>query len=76
MIFYFNDPLKNITVWKESDINNVAKGIKNEVCDRYIEITAWLASAYDFYAAIFHNKCIIKIVQTSQPCSNLFMRNI
>lgn len=27
--------LKNITVWKESDINNVAKGIKNELCDRY-----------------------------------------
>ena len=28
--------LKNITVWKKSsDINNVAKGIKNELCDRY-----------------------------------------
>ena len=52
----------------------------------YIEITAWLANAYDFHArvarservslAIFHNKCIIKIVQTSQPRSNLFMSNI
>ena len=61
----------------------------------YVEITAWLASAYDFYArvvkdfakptsecseraslAILHIKCIIKIVQTSQPCSNLFMSNI
>jgi hypothetical protein len=52
---------------------------------KYIEITAWLVSVYDFYVrvvkdckrtserseqvnlAIFHNKCIMKIVQTNQP---------
>jgi hypothetical protein len=50
---------------------------------KYIEITAWLVSVYDFYAqvmkdwkqtsewskqvslAIFHNKYIMKIIQTN-----------
>jgi hypothetical protein len=27
--------LKNTTIWKESDINNVVKGIKNELCERF-----------------------------------------
>ncbi len=27
--------LKNITIWKESDINNVVKSIKNELCERF-----------------------------------------
>ena len=27
--------LKNTTIWKESDINNVVKSIKNELCERF-----------------------------------------
>jgi hypothetical protein len=27
--------LKNTTIWKESDINNVVKSIKNKLCERF-----------------------------------------
>ena len=27
--------LKNTAIWKESDINNVAKGIKNDLCEKF-----------------------------------------
>ena len=29
------NPLKNTTIWKKSDINNLVKSIKNELCERY-----------------------------------------
>ena len=29
------NPLKNTTIWKKSDINNVVKSIKNELCERF-----------------------------------------
>ena len=27
--------LKNTAIWKESDINNVAKSIKNDLCEKF-----------------------------------------
>jgi hypothetical protein len=71
------------------DCKNIGYKICNGQIIKYMEITAWLVSMYDFNAqvvkdckrtsvrskqvslGIFHNKCVMKIVQTNQPSNQV-----